>query len=188
MNGFSTIERDITVCYNKGKIFALRSEITSKGGAIVEDRTFDLLTKMYSEFTNTFSKMDQRLGTLETSVSKMDQRLGTLETRFDKVDQRLGTLETGFDKVDQRLGTLETRFDKVDQRLGTLETGFDEMNEKMDSLNGHVIRLENKQNIDSKALFDGYKQIYENTVEMKSDFKAIKEILMEHEIRLRKVK
>ena len=132
MNGFSTIERDITVCYNKGKIFALRSEITSKGGAIVEDRTFDLLTKMYSEFTNTFSKMDQR--------------------------------------------------------LGTLETGFDEMNEKMDSLNGHVIRLENKQNIDSKALFDGYKQIYENTVEMKSDFKAIKEILMEHEIRLRKVK
>ena len=174
MNGFSTIERDITVCYNKGKIFALRSEITTKGGAIVEDRTFDLLTKMYSEFTNTFSKMDQRLG--------------TLETRFDKVDQRLGTLETGFDKVDQRLGTLETRFDKVDQRLGTLETGFDEMNEKMDSLNGHVIRLENKQNIDSKALFDGYKQIYENTVEMKSDFKAIKEILMEHEIRLRKVK
>ena len=174
MNGFSTIERDITVCYNKGKIFALRSEITTKGGAIVEDRTFDLLTKMYSEFTNTFSKMDQRLGTLETSVSKMDQRLGTLETRFDKVDQRLGTLET--------------RFDKVDQRLGTLETGFDEMNEKMDSLNGHVIRLENKQNIDSKALFDGYKQIYENTVEMKSDFKAIKEILMEHEIRLRKVK
>ena len=146
MNGFSTIERDITVCYNKGKIFALRSEITTKGGAIVEDRTFDLLTKMYSEFTNTFSKMDQRLG------------------------------------------TLETRFDKVDQRLGTLETGFDEMNEKMDSLNGHVIRLENKQNIDSKALFDGYKQIYENTVEMKSDFKAIKEILMEHEIRLRKVK
>ena len=132
MNGFSTIERDITVCYNKGKIFALRSEITTKGGAIVEDRTFDLLTKMYSEFTNTFSKMDQR--------------------------------------------------------LGTLETGFDEMNEKMDSLNGHVIRLENKQNIDSKALFDGYKQIYENTVEMKSDFKAIKEILMEHEIRLRKVK
>jgi tetrahydromethanopterin S-methyltransferase subunit G len=91
----------------------------------MEDKTFDLLTRMYSEFKNEFKKV---------------------EARFENMEQR------------------------------------------MESIKGHIIRLENKQGIDSKALLDGYKLTYENTVVIKDDIKDMKEVLDEHEIKLRKIK
>lgn len=113
---------------------------------MLDDQTFELLTKMYSEFRNEFSKVDKK---------------------FELLDGRL-------DKLDNRLEIVEDNLGNVMQRL--------------DSVEGHIVRLENKQSIDSKALFDGYKLTYENTVEIKREISDMKEILDNHEIKLHKVK
>jgi len=58
----------------------------------------------------------------------------------------------------------------------------------MRSLERHVLIIENKQSEDSRALYDGYSQVLENTLEIKKDIKAIKETLDVHEVKLLKVK
>jgi septation ring formation regulator EzrA len=105
----------------------------------MEEKTFELLTKMYSEFTNKFENIDKR-----------------------------------FDNIDKRFENIDKRFENMDKRL--------------DSIEGHVLRIENKQSDESKALYDGYKQTYENTIEIKNDIKDIKETLNVHEVKLMKVK
>ena len=65
---------------------------------------------------------------------------------------------------------------------------FNNIEKRLDSIEGHVLRIENKQNDDSKALYDGYNQTFENTNEIKKDVKEIKETLNVHEVKLLKVK
>ncbi len=51
----------------------------SKGCVDMEDKTFELLTKMYSEFSGRFDGVENRLGSVEN-------RLGGVENRLDKVE------------------------------------------------------------------------------------------------------
>ncbi len=65
---------------------------------------------------------------------------------------------------------------------------FNNIEKRLDSIEGHVLRIENKQSDDSTALYDGYNQTFENTNEIKKDIKDIKETLNVHEVTLLKVK
>ena len=65
----------------------------SKGCVDMEDKTFELLTKMYSEFSGRFDGVENRLGSVEN-------RLGGVENRLGGVENRLGGVENRLDKVE----------------------------------------------------------------------------------------
>ncbi len=95
----------------------------------MEDKTFELLTKMYGEFTN----------------------------RFDKMESRLSTLEKGQLK---------------------LENG----QKKIESL------IENDVKKDICALYDGYKQTYEEVVDIKKTMNEISLKVEKQDVEIRVIK
>lgn len=79
-------------------------------------------------------------------------------------------------------------FDLLSKMYGEFSEFRTEAKQRLESIEGHVLGIENKQFEDSKALFDGYKQTYENTIEIKKDIKDIIETINIHEVKLMKVK
>ncbi|ACL75199.1 hypothetical protein [Ruminiclostridium cellulolyticum] len=73
-------------------------------------------------------------------------------------------------------------------KLNSMDSDIKDIKNNVRNLEKHVFIIENKQSEDSKALYDGYSQTLENTVEIKKDIKDIKETLNVHEVKLLKVK
>lgn len=95
----------------------------------MEDKTFELLTKMYSELTGRLDEMDKRF------------------------------------------------------------TGkFDEMGRDIKGLKNDVIRLENKLDTNSKALFDGYHQTYEKLVEVENKLDNLSVKVEKQEVEIKVIK
>lgn len=89
-------------------------------------------------------------------------------------DKTFELLTKMYSELSEFRAEANSKFNNIEKRLGTIE--------------GHVLRIENKQSDDSKALYDGYNQTFENTNEIKKDIKDIKETLDVHEVKLLKVK
>ncbi len=70
------------------------------------------------------------------------------------------------------------------EKLNSMDLDIKDLKSDVSSLKKHVLIIENKQNEDSKALYDGYRQTLENIIEMKKDIKDIKETLNDHEVKL----
>jgi len=49
----------------------------------VEDKTFELLTKMYSEFSVKFDKVDSRLDMIDSRLNKLEKGQKKLETTLE---------------------------------------------------------------------------------------------------------
>ena len=94
------------------------------------DKTFELLTKMYSE---------------------MSKRFDDVNKKFDDVNKR-------FDEVSRKL---DTKADKSD-----------------------IIRIENKLNKDSKALFDGYVQNSEQLTRINNKIDELSDKVDKHDIKI----
>lgn len=73
-------------------------------------------------------------------------------------------------------------------KLNSMDSDIKDIKRDVKNLEKHVLIIENKQSEDSKALYDGYSQTLENTVEIKKDIKDIKETLNIHDVKLLKVK
>ena len=102
----------------------------------MEDKTFELLTKMYSEFSGRF------------------------------------------DGVENRLNGVENRLNGVENRLNTLENG----QKKIESL------IENDVKKDISALYDGYKQTYEEVVGIKKTVNEISSKVEKQDVEIRVIK
>ncbi len=70
------------------------------------------------------------------------------------------------------------------EKLNSMDLDIKDLKSDVSSLKKHVLIIENKQNEDSKALYDGYRQTLENIIEIKKDIKDIKETLNDHEVKL----
>ena len=70
------------------------------------------------------------------------------------------------------------------EKLSSMDLDIKDLKSDVSSLKKHVLIIENKQNEDSKALYDGYRQTLENIIEIKKDIKDIKETLDDHEVKL----
>ncbi len=91
----------------------------------MEDKTFDLLQKMYGEFSKRFAQMDQRF-------EKIDQR-------FDKIDQRFEKLENEQKKQGIMLERLDDRVSEAFEAIQTLsETNEQQHQEIMKELKGDI--------------------------------------------------
>ena len=73
-----------------------------KEAVLVDDKTFELLEKMYVEFIGRFDKSDARF-------DKMDARFGQMDARFDQIDARFSQVDARFDQVEARLDRVESQ-------------------------------------------------------------------------------
>lgn len=76
----------------------------------------------------------------------------------------------------------------MEETLKLILDKLNSMDTDIKDLKKHTIVIENKLDNNSKALFDGYKQTYENTTEIKNDIKEIKVTLTMHDTKLQKIK
>ncbi len=86
--------------------------------------------------------------------------------------------------MEETLKLILEKLNTMDLDIKDLKSDVSGLKDDVSSLKKHVLIIENKQNEDSKALYDGYRQTLENITEMKKDIKDIKETLNVHEIKL----
>ncbi len=59
----------------------------------MEDKTFQLLTKMYNEFVGKFDKIEGRLNGFDSKFDKIEGRFGTVEKEIKEINTRLTKIE-----------------------------------------------------------------------------------------------
>lgn len=106
----------------------------------MEDKVFELITKMYSEMQEIKSNMATK------------------------------------DELQEMKSNMATKDD------------IQELKSDVTMLQKDVLRMEDKLDNNSKALFDGYKQSIEGIADLKNDIKVLTEKVENHEVKLRVVK
>jgi tetrahydromethanopterin S-methyltransferase subunit G len=116
---------------------------------LVEDKTFELLERMYAEFSEFRKESGQR---------------------FDNIDNRLDRVEGHVTQVDKRLDRSDGL---VDDKLGKVEGSITQINNRLDKVDGHLTRIEIEHGKKLDALFVGYNQTYEKLQEHDKRFDNI---------------
>jgi len=86
----------------------------------MEDKTFELLTKMYSEFTEFKDSTNKKLDKLHEDVLRMEQdHGGKLQVLFDGYMQHDRKLYV----IEQKLDALADKVDRHDIKIQVIEGG-----------------------------------------------------------------
>ncbi|HZK27728.1 MAG TPA: hypothetical protein VFD00_09375 [Thermoclostridium sp.] len=111
----------------------------------MQDKTFELLEKMYSEINKRFDSMYTEINKrFDSTYTEMNERFDSIDKRFDSIDKRFDSVQEDIKQI------LETKADKTD-----------------------IVRLENVHGGKIDSLLDGYKQVYEKTHEHDKRFDDI---------------
>jgi len=91
----------------------------------MEDKTFELMTKMYSEFTDRFNKMDDRFDKMDDRFDKMDVKFYKLTKDMlnfeNNLSPKVEALLDGYKQIYEKQLEHDKRFDAHDQRFDSLE-------------------------------------------------------------------
>ena len=124
------------------------------------DKTFDLMSKMYSEMNNKFDKMTSRMDNMYSEMQKMNNRLSNVESNvkdlkadtakssilLEKVDSNVKLLAEGQESFRSQLGrnnnddkrSINDRLDVIELAVSntskTLGQNFNKLSEKIDDL------------------------------------------------------
>ncbi len=90
------------------------------------DDTFELLTKMYADFTSQFKEMQKRMSSVEGKVTSLEGDVSSLKGLFGKLQLKF---ENDIDRKIDLL--LETRHE-VNNRLDVIENKIDILTSKVD--------------------------------------------------------
>ena len=104
----------------------------------MDNKTFDLMSKMYTEMNSKFDEMN----------SKFDSKFDKMNSNFDEINKKL-----------------DTKADKND-----------------------IVRLEDKLENKTKALFDGYTLTYEKLTDIEKKLEAISIKVEKQDIEIRVIK
>lgn len=96
----------------------------------MEDKTFELLEKMYSEFAARFDKVDSRLDNLEAGQKKMETILEhDIKTNLQSLHERAAINTDKLQEHSERLNTIDNKLDYIalavnsqDKRLEVVES------------------------------------------------------------------
>jgi len=106
---------------------------------------------------------------------------------FDLITKVYNEMTTRFEAIDKRF---ETMYNEMTTRFEALEKKIDSKADKDDitRLENRIIRLENKLENDTKALFDGYKQTYEKVVAIEKRVDELSAKVEQHDIEIQVIK
>jgi hypothetical protein len=85
--------------------------IFKRGVNNLEDKTFELLTKMYADFTAQFKEVKEDIKTLKSNVSKIGVKLE------NDTDRKLGILLETRDETNKHLEDIENKIDIISAKV-----------------------------------------------------------------------
>jgi len=96
----------------------------------MEDKTFELLTKMYSDFSERFDKVESRLDKLETGQKKIETTLeNDINNKLQALHEREAINSNKLDDHSKQLAIMNNKFDYLalsinsqDKRLEVVES------------------------------------------------------------------
>ncbi len=105
----------------------------------MEDKTFELLTKMYAEFSGKFNSMEGKIGSLEDKIGSLEGKIGSLEGK-------VGSLEGKVDNIEGELKSLKHVVTKIEndhgKKLDALFDGYKQINDRLDRIETEVSKHE----------------------------------------------
>ena len=113
------------------------------------------------------------------------------EKMFDLMTQmyvELQGVNGRLDGIDDRLDGIDDRFDRLETRFDGLETRFDGLETEVAKIGKDLLRLEDKVDNTSKALFDGYTQTYEKIVVVEKKVDILTERVERQDVEIRVIK
>jgi len=93
-----------------------------------------------------------------------------------------------FKSLDGKVGSLDGKVGSLDAKVGSLDAKVGSLDAKVGSLQKDVLRIENKLDTDSKALFDGYSQTYEKLGVIEAKVDAISSKVEKQDVEIRVIK
>lgn len=84
----------------------------------MEDKTFELLSQMYSEFTGKFNNLESRFDNLEGKFDKLENRQTKVELVIENdIKPTLQALLEGYHMVYEKQQEHDSRFDSIESKL-----------------------------------------------------------------------
>ncbi len=130
----------------------------------MEDKSFELMTKMYNEMQSQFKDVRNDIKGIRTEVKDMQTGMKDMQTEM----------------TDMRTEMTDMRTEMTDMRA-EMEEGFDKVYQEM-------LRMEQKYDSQIDALFDGYKQNTEAITELRKDVQVLSQKVETHEVKLKIVR
>jgi len=111
----------------------------------VENKTFELLEKMFAEFSEfrkesgqRFDNIENRLDRAEGHVTQVDNRLGKVEGHLTRIEiehgKKLDALFDGYNQTYEKLQEHDKRFDNIDTKIDKLSDNVNIHDSKLDRI------------------------------------------------------
>ncbi|ANX01397.1 hypothetical protein CSTERLE_07355 [Thermoclostridium stercorarium subsp. leptospartum DSM 9219] len=104
----------------------------------MEDKIFDLLEKIYAEFSEFRKETNSRFDTLENRLDKVENRLDKVENRLGNVENRLNTVEGHITRIEnehgQKLNALFDGYKQVYETIHEFDKSLAHIGSKLDNL------------------------------------------------------
>ncbi len=119
--------------------------IFSKGCGNMEDKMFELMTRMYSEMKQGFANVDKRF-------ADVDKRFDDIDKRFEDVDKRFVSMDNKIETLSKQVMSLENDLKpKVEAALDGYKLVYEkltDLSEKVDIINSKV----EKQDVEIRVI------------------------------------
>jgi len=125
---------------------------------------------------------------VKTLEEKMLALMEKLYIEFKSLDGKVGSLDAKVGSLDEKVGSLDAKVGSLDEKVGSLDEKVGSLDAKVGSLKKDVLRIENKLDTDSKALFDGYSQTYEKLGVIETKVDAISSKVEKQDVEIRVIK
>jgi len=105
----------------------------------------------------------------------------------DKIFDLMGKMYT---EMNSKFDEMNSKFDEMDSKFDGINSRFDEINKKLDKKadKDDIVRLEDKLENKTKALFDGYTQTYEKLTDIEKRLEIISNKVEKQDIEIRVIK
>ncbi len=88
----------------------------------MEDKTFELLTKMYSEFSKRFDGVDKRFDGVDKRLDSLENRLTKLELVVEnEIRKDISALYDGYQRTYEKVCAIELKVDNLAERVDKQE-------------------------------------------------------------------
>jgi len=111
-----------------------------------------------------------------------------VKTLEEKMLALMEKLYKEFKSLDGKVGSLDAKVGSLDAKVGSLDAKVGSLDAKVGNLQKDVLRIENKLDTDSKALFDGYSQTYEKLGVIETKVDAISSKVEKQDVEIRVIK
>ena len=84
----------------------------------MEDKTFELLEKMYSDFSKKFVRIESDISGMKTDISEMKIDIKKVGTKIDvPITEKIVSLQDGYKLIYEKLADVENKLDILSDKV-----------------------------------------------------------------------